>query len=860
MHQIEQNILNQTNLFESNRYKTTEHINKTSSYLPIPHCLSEYIITNTKLSSTDKLIFFYLYSRSYFNHGKNKKRSITASLRSISDTLYISKAQTLASQKKLEQLGLFTIKRQKNKYNQSKPNLITPLVPDDLFVLLNKSDNRIGADSDFHKPESNLDYLERTKQFINFNYGLLKYFLEHSKLNSASKILAIDLFSMWYKYHLSSSKTSNFKLQVNYKQLVSRQNCSLKSISNRMIELEEQGVISRMQIFAKNGEEQNARHDKSIWEITFNFPKWYKDTQAPNQLHTDTLYNKTIEDELLKSDEQNREFYSTHTEEVNNLESILHNNSGIIDELITKLSEFKNSFKQNITSCSNLLDSFHNKNEQKTDSNFSLEDDSINNSDITANTNESAVCYKNDPGSPKNDPLYNRDIIIKNFKSNLRGNAKVIFNNFLKKIGVLSESQNNQGNQKKKAKAFSITSELIRRKLIEIPKDKADKARKYAYSLISKKLAKGYAASLDKHELAKQLIFHITTWRPTKFSNLNKEQEIDTALSVAWKAIANGTWKIPLGYAKAQILNYEFISHKNKYKNDGILSSELYLLEKETDKLFEGYSNLTEILKREVLEEKREGEIALQLENYKQEHINPFEQVQSELCINEVQCINPDEYNKNLYDESRLISQFDKLDDLSNYDTSVVNSYEQNNQTSIIKKESFMEKSLSLLETELHQPIVYFGRLEWVISDDDGNLHILFDIATSDEFLQTQKNCKMIEELNDKSVNNCLLSNQGLDLQFCLSEDSKQNGQIDNTGKVKEINYSKNNTLSSEQFLSRFKELDISYLKDESRLYRIYGTQTNHLAIEGINTKTFFGVLKEMEHCPDGKLRVILRN
>lgn len=374
----------------------------TNSYLPIPNCLLEYITTNSKLSDADKLIFLHKYAISFFEMRNNKERTIASSLQRTANKLNISKAQVISSQKKLEQLGLFTIKRQKNKYNQSKPNLITPLIPDDLFVLLNKSDNRIGVDDNFNKQESNLDHLERTKQFINFNYGILKFILEYDDLSSSCKIMAIDLFTMWYKYHLSVNNNSCFRFLVNYRQLNSRHSCSLKSIASKLMRLEEQSIISKKQIFAKNGEERNARHDKSIWEITFNFPNWYKDMQALSQLHTDTLYNKTIENELFKSNEQDGGLYSIHSEEVNNLESILHNNSGVIDELIGKLSEFKKSFKQNITSCSNSLDNFHNKNEQKTDSNSSLEDDSINNLDIAANTDESAVCYKNDPGTSKN--------------------------------------------------------------------------------------------------------------------------------------------------------------------------------------------------------------------------------------------------------------------------------------------------------------------------------------------------------------------------------------------------------------------------------------------------------------------------
>lgn len=494
MYQIGPIILQTHNAtsFKSFCHRTIAGIEETNSYLPIPHCLLEHVVTNTKLSCTDTLIFSYIYSRSFFNYGKNKDRTIASSLRNIPETLCISKSQVLASQKKLEKLGLISIKRQKNKYNQSKPNLITPCISNDLFTSLNKSDNRIGVDNSFNKRKSNLDHLERTKQFINFNYSILKFFLEHQSLNASSRILAIDLFTMWYKYHLSSNKTSSFKFIVNYQQLMLKHNCSLKSISTKLITLEEQGIISRKQVFAKNGEEQNARHDKSIWEITFNFPSWYKDIQAPNSLHTDTLYDESIENELLITDENLKSSIFNIVPDTSSVDS-LDKDSGIIAELIDKLK----SFRENITSFIKPSGDLNAKNREKSPNSNSMSVNFSKNTSLSSNTDDLEVCYKNDPGLPQNDPLYNRDITIKNFKGNLGGLSKVLFDKFLNKIGITSLPCGNKEQDIEKRKCFSISSELIKRKLRDVPKDKANKARRYAYALISKKLAKGYAASLN---------------------------------------------------------------------------------------------------------------------------------------------------------------------------------------------------------------------------------------------------------------------------------------------------------------------------------------------------------------------------
>ena len=604
------------------------YIPHSNTYIPQISSLLDHVITNTKLTDTDKLVFLHIYSISFFNNRTNGRRTIASPLRNISQKLNVSKAQVFKSQHKLEQLGLVSIKRQRNRYNQRKPNLITPCIPNDVFITLNKAPNRFGVDIEVNKQESNLDYLERTKQFINFNYGILKFILEHDQLTPACKILSIDLFTMWYKYHVSSNRVSNFQFLVNYQQLISKHNCSLKTISSNLIKLEKVGIVSRKQIFTKNGEERNARHDKSIWEITFNFPKWYKDMQAPSKLHTDTLHNESIEDELFDSSEND---YQSCSKTAGNLEELSQNDQNIVDELIDKLKEFKNS----IPSFSKFPINFSKKNIENSSNICTKTVDDSDNLPVPSNTDGQAICSKSGHGMSFKWSHYNRENIIKTFKSNLRKNSKVIFDKFLDKIG-LSFSDNID----KKDKAFSISKELVRRRTNAVSWNLAEKARKYAYALSSRKLAKGYAASLDKHELAKQLIIHITSWKPTKLGELSRKQEVDTALAVAWKSIALGTWQAPLEYAKAQILDYEFFAYRDKYRHSDILSPELKNLEIETDKLFGGYSNLTDKIKEEVEIEARYQP----LEQYKPERVNPFD---DEIVDAYLELEKPDQDNSN---------------------------------------------------------------------------------------------------------------------------------------------------------------------------------------------------------------------
>jgi hypothetical protein len=211
---------------------------------------------------------------------------------------------------------------------------------------------------------------------------------------------------------------------------------------------------------------------------------------------------------------------------------------------------------------------------------------------------------KSDPHVAKSGLLLNKDLIskIKDIKSNLGLAPKVLFNNFLKRFSN-DESGVDVGNKKEgviREKEFNIHSELIRAKLKVLPKDKADKARKFAYSLVSQGLTTGYAASLSKHELAKQIIHHAATWKPTKLGNVSREKEIDTALSVAWKKIIGGTWQVPLELAKAQILQYEFNAYRRKYQESGVLSHEAKALESDVNSLLGGWCDLTGKITRGV--------------------------------------------------------------------------------------------------------------------------------------------------------------------------------------------------------------------------------------------------------------------
>lgn len=94
----------------------------------------------------------------------------------------------------------------------------------------------------------------------------------------------------------------------------------------------------------------------------------------------------------------------------------------------------------------------------------------------------------------------------------------------------------------------------------DLPGDKADKAKKFAKKLLTNKLAKGYSSSLSIDDLAKELIYHAANWIPARLNCKSREEQIDAALSVAWKAIEKGIWQCPYRLLNMQIQQRELES------------------------------------------------------------------------------------------------------------------------------------------------------------------------------------------------------------------------------------------------------------------------------------------------------------
>ena len=640
------NFNDHTNL----NFSTFSYLTKTKSYTPITGCVLDHILTTTNLTSYEKLYYFLADSLALISKNKGKRRSASLSSEDWAIRLGCSRSLIFTMQQSLVKKGYLIINKDWDKVGRNKRNLIIPTLPASVFNYLNENfPDRVGEHLPYNPlTECKRAYLDRTKLFIRLNYDLLKIITSNKYLNPRQKVIWLGFYTRCYKNYIlqgredfdvdkySYNNDTSFSFISSYQELASLYSCNTKHLSKSIRTLEELGFIKTQNFYIKekcsdnNGYTIQERQDQSLWKITLSLPETcilgLEKVQNRSNLKLknitaatieNTVNPKLIEDCLILGGIK----FNLNLEQSSLLKSEIKvdsNDNSRGSDGVNYNGNIETSQTQCTASYINfIMKEFDANNPKNTkgkleessrleDSNFLSDASKILPASLSlevADTKEEkSAGIKSDPTFAKSGLLLNKDLIlkIKDIKSNLGSKPKVLFNEFLKRF-KRDDCDENVGSDKKEGdREFNIHSELIREKLKILPKDKADKARKFAYSLISKKLATGYAAGLNKHELAKQLIHHAASWKPTKLGSISREKEIDTALSVAWKAIVGGTWKAPLELAKAEVLQYEFRHYRRKYQESGIISNELDSLESTTNKLLKtGFINL----KGKIIEE-----------------------------------------------------------------------------------------------------------------------------------------------------------------------------------------------------------------------------------------------------------------
>ncbi len=776
---VENHLSFNFNNYTKLRFTTFSFFTETKSYTPLTGCVLEHILTTTNLTSTEKL--YYLLADSLALIGKNKEYSRSCALPSEDWAKYLGCSRSLifTMQKSLEQKGYFIINKDFDHIGRNKRNLITPTLPPPVFNNLNeKFPDRVGGHH-LYDPlsECKRSYLDRTKLFIKLNYNLLKIIIANRYLNPIQKILWLSFYSRCYKNHMLQAKVdfnvdkysygySSFSFISSYKEIAEQHSCNIKHLSKSLKNLEDLGFIKTQNIYVRKKSSDNAdnkiqeRQDESLWKITVSLPEdciseLEKVKDRSNLIlsdikvtaDTETLSPNLIENFLILggvkfnlNPEQSDFLKSLITCDSNDNGSDINYKGSVVPILPIPHTPSDESCTYSIMEELDMNDGGDGEDELEE---FSRVNDSNFLPDVPETLTTSSSSEKIDKTEDRNDGiefdptfaksglLLNKDFLlkIKDIKSNLRAKPKVIFNNFLKKLKIEDNIHNTPSNKQKannyKNHKFNICSELIRNKLKELSKDKADKARKFAYSLLSKKLAKGYAASLSKGELAKQLIHHAATWKPTKLGSISREQEIDTALSVAWKFIIAGTWQPPLEWAKAEVLNYEYLLYLKKYHESGIMSYEVKALEIEVDKLLGRWCDLEGKIKSSAISEF----------DYNKKSDEELCKPQDQLLYSSKDIVYKDMLLKSDYCNNAFETE---LAEDATGESNIIHSVDLSRLSDSQKHIALYGSDTEIMEITTTDNKQYFGKLKAMEVDEHGELIMTFLPSSQREFIKNK--------------------------------------------------------------------------------------------------------------------------
>jgi len=639
---------------------------ESNAFTPLAGCVLEHIISTSHLSDLEKFFYILVNTLSVVNlHGGNQ-RAIALSAESWSERLNCAKSQIFAMQNSLEAKGYFIISRDRNKHGQNKRNLICPTLPDNVFKDLSQNAvSRVGGQELYYVPnyESKLQYLDRTKLFIILGYQVLKDIASCEYLSPFHKLVWLDCYTSCYKARVtnfgavSNNKGLEFSFIASYQQLQDRYSCNKSILSKTLAELEELGLIKREHFYTKKELGCQERQDRSLWKISLLSTEQLSSGDKPSGAGNNSGNN------VDNNSSSNFNMASVSSNSINNTPTLLikeHNLVPLINRNGNGNVSDTNSFKTNNLSEDKDRYINHIVSELAEDNGFNGSlDESVEfyNDKFNENSSEESDFQSYEGFSFASDIILDDPEVILSSLSNIKDNTIYISksnlvnkykseiivggNIFFKSaeinnktstlycpnttknlgkmvvggeggritsIGGVYREEIFKKENTRKTSEFNVSSLLIKERLKLLSKDKADKARKFAYSLFSKKLTKGYASTLSKHELAKQFIFHASSWKPTKVDrSASDDKLVDIALSVAWNAVVKGSWQEPLEWAKAKALQYEFLSYKNKFKDSGIISKELKSLESMINNLLRNNYNLENIISQEV--EKKTNEI-----------------------------------------------------------------------------------------------------------------------------------------------------------------------------------------------------------------------------------------------------------
>jgi len=595
-------------------------ISDRKAYTPITTCVINHVFEFYGLNNLEKL--FYLLTDHYANlNGSINKgyRETEKSARQWSKLLNCSEEYVFKMQKKLEEAGYFHIIREIDEDNQNEKNIIVPTLPDNVFDELSKEPNRKGSEHlvliKTDNPDYKRKYLDASKMFINFNLQMVKLLLIDNNLTSLQKLIWLHAFCRSYTAYIDSEGEGTRNFITTYQELAMIFNCSEKTISTAINNLSKHGYLSKIQIYIKEKTSLGRRKKKSCWELAALFPQEQMeillkqpDRQNLAPLNQDDLRLYGLDSPNNHTNVSN--LYnssvglggSSDSSEYNNKYNILNTKNNVTEisdttNIISAQNDF-NVFIENKLIIStdelalglNLAAKFEEKAFLKTIEANKLEnlEETIKQADLTLTSEEHWLVTKtaftlyqklqteiqSQYGGTNND-----DLLVIKLKETLftptEQRLVELWESFsdlpqiaereeflLRKSWLLKLLPNTSGvnlnpDQRQPLKPIIKPQELPLNKS-NLPGDKADKAKKFAKKLRAKGLANGYAANISTDDLAREFIYHAENWVPERLHCKTREEQIDAALSFAWKAAEQGKWKCPYELLNMQIIQREY--------------------------------------------------------------------------------------------------------------------------------------------------------------------------------------------------------------------------------------------------------------------------------------------------------------
>ena len=573
-------------------------INERKCYLPIAGCVFNHIVINVELTQLERLYYFLTDLYAHLNEAIHGLRETEKSARQWADLLGCSEEYVFQMQKKLEKLGYFHIIREKDEDNQNEKNIIIPTLPNDIFRQLEQEPNRKGKEylvfiENNHEGYKR-SYLDNSKTFIKFNLSMIKMLLIDSSITSLQKIIWLYFFCRSYTAYIDTKGEGTRNFITNYKELAELFNCKEATISVAMKNLEQLGYISKKQFYLKDKAKLGRRKKKSCWETCALFPEHKMELllQQPDRYGVSAL---TEDDKRLygigKWSDSNlvdvscsinynvrsgdlygsSELYNKY-----NISNINKNTDQMVKKTTNKTCNVSNvSIAKELTISTKevalgleVADKFDNR-AFALEKNMSYEH-AVKQSDRELSPTEHWLVTKTAFTLQQQyaNAASNGDLNNKFTAPELR--LIELWHDF-SDVPVVAEQEEfllrkswlmKLFEAEKKVEAIAHvntqpTAELLTADLPELPGDKKDKAIKFAKAIRERGLAKGYAAEIEVKDLAREFIHHAATWIPERLNCKSREEQIDAALSFAWRAAEQGRWKCPYVWLNSQIKQRE---------------------------------------------------------------------------------------------------------------------------------------------------------------------------------------------------------------------------------------------------------------------------------------------------------------